>query len=222
MTATKLVLIRHGQTDDNQRQVFQGHAGHGLNERGREQAARLAARLVHTRVHLDAIYASDLQRAHETASILGEALSLVPITDPSLREVNLGAWQGLSSREVETRYAEEYAAWQRGDDVRRGGGETYAELGARIVGAIDRIADLHRGGAAAVVSHGAAIKTFTALALGVPTGRMRQFQVPTNTAVCVFERRETGALRLVVWNDAAHLGDPLADALAAPLVRAAP
>ncbi|EYF06528.1 histidine phosphatase family protein [Chondromyces apiculatus] len=214
MAPTKLLLIRHGQTDDNWRRVYQGHAGRGLDARGREQASLLAARLARSSVHLDALYCSDLERAQETAAILGAALSLTPVPDPELREVHLGAWQGLSFAEVEARFPEEHAAWRRGEDIRRGGGETYAELGVRLTRALTRIAARHDGGTVAIVSHGAAIKTFTALALGIAVAQTRAFQVPTNTGVCLFERTDRDAFRLLVWNDAAHLGDPIAQALA--------
>lgn len=216
MGTTKLLLIRHGQTDDNHRGVFQGQQGRGLNDRGRDQSAALAARLSRTGVHVDALYCSDLERARETASILGAALGLQAREDPDLREVSMGAWEGLTRAEVQARFPDEWAAWSSGADVRRGGGETYAELGARMARVIARIAADNAERTAAIVSHGAAIKTFAAGMLGVPLEQMRAFQVPTNTGVCLVEQTAEGSLRLVVWNDAAHLGDALAAALAAP------
>jgi probable phosphoglycerate mutase len=216
MSSTRLVLIRHGETDDNRALVFQGQAGRGLNARGRDQAARLAARLASARVRLDALYCSDLERARETAEILGAANALQPVADAELREVDLGAWQGLTRAEVQARYPEEWAAWRSGVDVPRGGGETYATLGARVSRALLRLVERHAGGAVAVVSHGAAIKTFAARVLRIEPAGMRAFQVPTNTGVCLIEHEADGSYRLVVWNDAAHLGDALVEALAAP------
>lgn len=215
MNSTRLLLIRHGQTEDNQREVWQGHLGRGLSAHGREQSARLAERLRRATIRVDALYSSDLDRARETAEILGGALGLAPVLEADLREVNLGAWQGLSRAEVAAHFPEEWAAWRRGEDVRRGGGETYAEVGARMARAVKQIAARHAGGTAAIVSHGAAIKTFTAAVLGIAVDRLHAFQVPANTGVCLFERDAEGWTRLVVWNDAAHLGDALAEALAA-------
>lgn len=214
---TKLLLIRHGETEDNRAQIFQGQVGRGLNARGRDQAARLAARLTGAGIRLTAVYCSDLERAAETADILASALGLQAIHDAGLREVNLGAWQGLSRAEVQARFSEEWAAWRSGVDVRRGGGETYAELGERVARAIDGISERHAGEAVALVSHGAAIKTFVGRVLGIGTSGLNTFRVPTNTGVCLVERDGAGAYRLVVWNDAAHLGDALAQALTAPL-----
>ncbi|WP_437752524.1 histidine phosphatase family protein [Sorangium sp. So ce1389] len=213
---TKLMLIRHGETDDNRAQVFQGQAGSGLNERGRDQAARLAARFAGARIRLAAVYCSDLERARETAERLASALGLRTIADAGLREVSLGAWQGLSRADVQARFPEEWAAWRRGEDVRRGGGETYAELGDRMMRALDQISERHAGEAVGIVSHGAAIKTVVGRILQMGTGGQKALQVPANTGVCLIEHDRTSGYRLAVWNDAAHLGEALAEALSAP------
>jgi probable phosphoglycerate mutase len=214
--STKLLLIRHGETDDNHNRIFQGQGGEGLNARGREQAKRLATRMsAPQRVHLHALYCSDLARARETAEILGEALGLSPIEEPAVREVDLGAWQGLDDDEVALRFPNEWDAWRNGRDIKRGGGETYAELQARVAGALERIIDKHRGQAVGVVSHGAAIKVFVAHVLGLPLSRLRFFMAATNTALNLFEIDERGA-KLVIWNDAAHLRDPIVEALCSP------
>jgi probable phosphoglycerate mutase len=214
MSPTKLLLVRHGETDDNKNQIFQGQDGRGLNAHGRDQAARLAGRLVAAGVGPTALHASDLERARETGEILGRALGLAPRLDPELREVFLGGWQGLSYAAVAARFPEEWAAWQRGDDLKRGGGESYADLGDRMARAVGRVADAHPGETAAIVSHGAAIKIFVARVLGLGTPGLRAFRVSTNTGVTVVERTPDGVYRVLVWNDAAHLHDAVAEALA--------
>lgn len=215
MRPTKLLLVRHGETEDNKNLVFQGQDGSGLNARGRDQAARLAARFVSSKIHPAALVSSDLDRAKETADILGRAIGLEATLDPDLREVFLGAWQGLNHEQIAARFPDEWAAWQRGEDVRRGGGETYADLGDRMTRAIDRITAAHAGKVAAVVSHGAAIKIFVARVLGLGTEGLRTFRVASNTGVTVVERSPEGAARLLVWNDASHLGDAVAEVIGA-------
>jgi probable phosphoglycerate mutase len=215
MPTTKVLLIRHGETDDNRALVFQGQQGRGLNARGRDQAARLAARLVQIAAPIASLYASDLERAKETAEILGRALGLVPALDPALREVDIGAWTGLSYADVQAHFPEEWAAWQRGEDLHRGGGESYAELGARMLGAIGRLADAHPGEVVAAVSHGAAIKTLVSRVLGQGTAGLRTFRVAGNTGISVIERGADGAYRLLLWNDVAHLHDAVAEVLGA-------
>lgn len=213
MRSTKLLLVRHGETDDNKNLVFQGQTGRGLNARGRDQAARLAARLVATGIRATSLHASDLDRARETAEILGRAIGLDPSLDPDLREVFLGTWQGLSHAQIAERFPDEWAAWQRGEDIRRGGGETYVDLGERMARAVDRIADARPGEAGIVVSHGAAIKVLVARVLGVGAAGLRAYRVSSNTGVSVVERTEAGTWRLLAWNDASHLGDPLTELL---------
>jgi broad specificity phosphatase PhoE len=216
MSPTRILLVRHGETDDNRNRVFQGQRGRGLNARGREQSARLAARLAGSGIRFDALRCSDLQRARETADVLAAALALDPEEDRDLREVHLGAWEGLSTTEVAERFPEEWAAWHLGVDFKRGGGESYAELGERVARGIERAADRHPGRAVLVVSHGAAIKVFVGRVLGLGAAGLRAFQGAANTAVNLVERDDRGRWTLAIWNDAAHLFDPVVEALSAP------
>ena len=208
MHKTRLILIRHGETDDNYRRVFQGQSGRGLNARGREQAALLAARFGRVGLRATAFYCSDLERAQETADLLSGALKLTPVATPALREIHVGTWQGLGYEEISAGFPEEWEAWRRGVDFRRGGGETYAELVDRVSGAIDGMVAAHAGGTVVIVSHGAAIKVFVGRVLGLDTSALRRYRVASNTGVTVVER-EDGVDNLVIWNDASHLEDPL-------------
>ena len=94
---TTLLLVRHGETDWNAEGKLQGHTDRPLNDYGRRQAQILADRLAKEKI--DAVYASDLCRARETAEILGERLGLAVGVDPDLREKNWGSWEGLTSDE---------------------------------------------------------------------------------------------------------------------------
>ncbi len=125
----------------------------------------------------------------------------------------LGGWQGLTHDEVAARFPEEWEAWQGGADLKRGGGESYAELGDRMERAVSRIAAAHTGGTALVVSHGAAIKVFVGRALGLGAPGLRAFKAAANTGVTVVERDARGRDRLLVWNDASHLGDAVLEVI---------
>jgi probable phosphoglycerate mutase len=200
---TLLYFARHGQTDDNARLVFQGQTGKGLNSRGRAQASRLAARMHRARV--TAIFASDLERAVETARIVGKECALEPSLDRDLREVDVGRWSGKSHDEIAALYPEEWSAWAAGLDGRRGGGETYAELAARIGRAVDRICAEEPPGPILIVSHGGSIKSYIATVLGLGTDHMNGLAGAGNCGLTILERDHRGRSRVHTWNDTAHL-----------------
>ena len=95
---TEIIIIRHGETEWNKTGRFQGHSDVPLSEEGRAQAEALGKNLVVD--HVDAIYASDLTRAMETAAPLAERFGLPVIPDPQLRELNFGAWEGRNFNDV--------------------------------------------------------------------------------------------------------------------------
>ena len=158
---TTLILLRHGETEWNLTGRWQGQdANTLLTERGREQAQVVARRL--RSYPIEAIYSSDLSRAFETAQIVGEMLGLEPLPEPGLRESDIGAWTGLTWEDITTRFPEQVAAMFAGQDVRRGGGETYAELHERLQAAVDAIIARHPGQTVLVVTHGAALRSLVA------------------------------------------------------------
>jgi broad specificity phosphatase PhoE len=205
---TLLYFARHGETDDNARLVFQGQTGKGLNPRGRAQARRLAERMHKSRV--TSIFTSDLERAVETSLIVGAACGVEPAMDPDLREVDVGVWSGKSHEEIRELYPEEWAAWSNGLDLRRGGGETYAELAERIERAVVRICATEARDPVLVVSHGGAIKSYVAKILGVSPEGLRALAGASNAGLTMIERDAAGRMRLHAWNDTAHLEGLLA------------
>ena len=200
---TLLYFARHGETDDNARLIFQGQGGKGLNARGRAQARRLAERMRKARI--TTIVSSDLERAEETARIVGHACDVVPSVDVDLREVDVGVWTGKSHEEIAELYPDEWAAWSSGLDLRRGGGETYAELAIRIEKAVARIVAMDARDPILVVSHGGSIKSYVSKMLGVSADGLRALAGVGNCGLTVVEHDSRGRLRLHAWNDTAHL-----------------
>jgi broad specificity phosphatase PhoE len=168
---TTVYLARHGESDWNVERRWQGHADRPLTERGREQAARLAARLAD--VELDAIYASDLRRAWETAEAVARSRGIEVVRLPELREVDVGSWCGLTRDECAELYPDAFARWQAGGSGWNKG-ESYEDMGERIVAAIRRLAVEHAGGTILVVSHGGPIRAVHAHALGVDIATHRR------------------------------------------------
>jgi len=161
---TRILLARHGETDWNKVGRWQGHADQPLNETGRAQAAELAQRLVGGSI--DAIYASDLRRASETARIVGDVLGLPVVEDAALREIDVGSWSGLTRAEVSDRFPDGFARWQAGEIGHDG--ETREQLAARVVPAVERIAHVHPGATVLVVTHGGVVRTLRRHAAGDP------------------------------------------------------
>jgi probable phosphoglycerate mutase len=162
----RIVLWRHGQTAWNLERRFQGTTDIELTEEGVAQARR-AARLL-AALKPDAIIASDLRRAVDTAAELAALTGLDVTHDENLRETYAGVWQGLTHEEIVERHGEEYAAWKRGEPVRRGGGELETEVADRAAPVVERSADkLPDGGVLVVVSHGGTIRTTIGRLLGL-------------------------------------------------------
>ena len=173
MASTTILLARHGETDWNAVGRWQGHTDRSLTELGRRQAAELAERLAD--VELDAVYSSDLLRAIETAEPVAKRLGLPLQTLPELREVDVGTWAGLTRDEVAEHFPDgfrRWSEWQTGWED----GETYDEMGERVVGAILRLAAEHEGGRILVVSHGGAIRALHAAAAGIDIATFRQLR----------------------------------------------
>ena len=147
---TTILLVRHGETDWNLQRRLQGHSDTPLNERGREQARALAAELADEPI--DAVYSSDLVRAHETARIVAEQHGLDVTASDDLRERHFGTWEGLHDDEIEARFPEA-ATGVIGD------GETREAMSRRVFDALQRIAEQHPDGHVLVVSHGGPLRT---------------------------------------------------------------
>jgi broad specificity phosphatase PhoE len=147
---TTLLLVRHGETDWNAEGRLQGHTDRPLNEHGRRQAKELAARLAEE--HVDAIYASDLSRAKETAEIVGARLGLPVVIDADLREKNWGSWEGLTGDERV--HVEQ-------------DGESTVDHRDRVMRAVERIVERHPGQRIVVVTHGGSLRRIQAAVNGM-------------------------------------------------------
>ena len=169
---TTVYLARHGESDWNAASRFQGHSDRPLTELGRRQAEALSEKLA-SHTALSAIYSSPLGRAFETASIVGARLGLEPVSDDDLREVDVGGWSGLSRSEVEARYPDAFRRWLNGGEGWEDG-ETYADMAARVLDALRRIAERHPGQEVLVVSHGGPIRAIHAVAAGMAVHEYRR------------------------------------------------
>ncbi len=155
----KLIFLRHGQTEWNALQRYQGHTDIPLNDRGREQAQKAADYLLKYQ-QVEAIYCSDLSRTQETAQIAADKLKLPVLLDSRLREASFGNWEGMSFIDVYKHHSQEFNSWYQ--DIwkyKMPGGETFTEVWERVSLAIR---DITRQDYATVlvVTHGGVVKAF--------------------------------------------------------------
>jgi alpha-ribazole phosphatase len=169
MTAkTRIHLIRHGEVE---RQCYNGQFDVGLTPRGVEQYHGLKPRLEPGLI--SACYTSDLSRTVRGGEILGAHLGILPVALPQLRELNCGAWEGLSLTQVQQSRPDEWAA-RLADLVhfRAPGGESLQELAARVLPTLAGIVERHRGEDVLVVAHGGVNRVILLDAIGAPLASM--------------------------------------------------
>lgn len=163
----RLVLVRHGEPEQEAKGKCYGSLDVGLSEAGR---AHIQAKMGSLRnLKADALYASPLKRAMESAAVVGAHLRLQTTVGSELREINFGAFEGLTYAEVEKRYPEEYRMWmQRPTEIKFPQGESFTEVKTRVLKFKDNLLKTHAGKTVVVVAHGGANRIILAEALGIP------------------------------------------------------
>lgn len=201
---TRLLLVRHGQSTWNSEHRIQGQLDPPLSEEGRRQAIRVGQRLARNR--LAGFYSSDLERALETAQLIGEATGVSPNPTAGLREIYLGTWEGLNTGEIARRFPEAWARWTEEPnwDVVPGG-EGAVPFEARVTAEIDWILGRHEHGDVLIVTHGGVIQVALHRVIGRPNQGLFPFRIE-NASISVIEKR-SGRLVVSGVNDTSHLED---------------
>lgn len=205
---TRVLLVRHGQSEGNAERRFGGHSPTPLSERGVREAAAAARALEPEQI--TAIYSSDLWRARQTAEPLARATGLDVIPLAAFRERHVGRMEGLTFEEAALQFPDEYAALLRRDYERvLLDGESYRQLLDRAAHELDRAINNHRGGAIAVFSHTGTI-CILALhlmgALDAPDPRP-VWIASSNAGISRFDVHADGFVRVLAINDTHHLTD---------------
>lgn len=152
---TRILLVRHGQSEWNAAGRWQGWADAPLSDLGRRQAQEAAAAVG----AVDAVVASDLQRAADTALIISEAIGVGPVlTDEDLRERDVGEWTGLTRDEIDEQWPGSIERWRSGEMPAPPGGERNEDIVLRFEAALRRVASAWDGGEVLVVSHGGVMR----------------------------------------------------------------
>ena len=204
MKITRILAIRHGETAWNVETRIQGHLDIPLNAQGLRQAAHLAQALAEGDA-VDAVYASDLSRAHATASAIAQALQQSVTAHPGLRERHFGEFQGRTFAEIEVELPEHAWHWRirTPDWVPPGGGESLEMLRERILKTVDELAARHTGQQIVLVAHGGVLDILYRAATRLELQAPRTWQL-TNTAVNRLLWSPQG-LSMVGWGDTSQL-----------------
>lgn len=206
-TVTRLILVRHGETEGNVSQVWHGALDAPLTARGRAQVQATAARLaqLHRSSPVDHLYVSPLPRAQSTAAAIAAAIGLTPVVVDELREFSIGDWEGRAFTDL--RDSEDlWGRWEVDPRFAPPNGESPSSFNARVVAAAHALVAQHPGQTLVAVSHGAVIANLLASFVGDGPGDWRRFD-PHNCAISILDW--DGAIWTpVLVNDIAHLPAP--------------
>ena len=203
---TRLLLLRHGQTELSVQRRYSGRGNPELTEVGRSQAAD-AARYLAQKGGIAAVISSPLHRAHATATAAADALGLSVVIDENLTETDFGEWEGLTFPEAAKSHPDVHGRWLRDTSLAAPGGESFDEVGQRVRRARDRIVAEYPGATVLVVSHVTPIKTLLRLALDAgPSILYRMHLDLASLSIAEFYPDNGASVRLV--NDTSYLRRP--------------
>jgi probable phosphoglycerate mutase len=202
MSTTRLFMARHGATTASAEDRFSGALDTPLSDEGRRQARLLGERLA--REQIDAVYASPLTRAMDTARLACRD----PQPTPALREISHGHWEGLTRAEAEERYSKEMTAWEEDPfTFAPEGGESGVSVLARALPAIREIVERHQGRQVLVVSHKATLRLILCSLLGIDAKGYRDRLDQSPACLNVVDFRDPVRARLMLFNDTSHYAD---------------
>jgi broad specificity phosphatase PhoE len=206
--STKVLLIRHGQSEGNAAGRFGGHTNTPLSPRGRKQSIATAQAL--TSESLSAIYSSDLPRAMQTAEPLAKLTRIEIQPTDAFRERSVGVMEGLTFEEAAEKHPDQYAALLRRDfEHVLAGGESYRQLLDRAARKLDEAIETHKGGRIAVFSHTGTICILALHLMGaLDAPELKAVWIASsNCGISRFDLREDGFLRVLTVNDTRHLAN---------------
>lgn len=207
---TRIMAIRHGETDWNTQGRIQGSLNIPLNAKGRLQAQQLARVLAD--IQIAAIYTSDLSRAQETADYIGQATRLVVQPEVGLRERGFGVFEGHSFLEIEQTQPELARRWRKREpDFQPEGGESLLQFRSRILATVNRLAAQHVGRQIVLVAHGGVMDVLYRAATGQELQAPRTWELGNAAINRLLWTPET--FSLVGWADSSHLGEMALDEL---------
>lgn len=180
---TKLIMVRHGESEANRQGIFAGHTDIDLVDNGIKQA-ELTAKYIAANYKVDKIYSSDLLRAYRTAECISKETGIEIIKESKLREIFAGEWEGKEISKLIDLFPDDFSVWN--NDIGKTictGGESVEELGKRIVTALTQIAEENIGKTVVIATHATPVRVTEALLRAGSLGCMRDIPFVSNASV---------------------------------------
>lgn len=205
---TTVYLIRHAEAEGNVYRRCHGQYDSLLTGKGEQQAKLLAKRF--EAIPLDAIFASDLYRARQTAQAIADVKGMTVTIKPALREINMGEWEDRTWAELPLVYPEHAKLWREAPwKCLVPGGESIMAAGNRVYDELVRLVNANKDKAIAVVSHGTAIRGILCIAMGLPAESMMEIGWGDNTCVAKINFLGDGSVVVEYANDTTHIPEEL-------------
>lgn len=201
---TRLIVVRHGESEGNAKNEFHGQYNSDLTEKGHRQAECTAVYL--DKFRIDAIYASDIRRAFSTAKHTADRRGMTVIPDAGLREINAGEWEQMKFDDIAARYPETYRTWR--EDIahcRCPGGESVEELRDRVKAAFERIAAENDGKNVMIATHATPLRVMRCVWKNEPLTTMTTAKWVPNASVSVVDYDNHGNYEVILYGESEHL-----------------
>ena len=201
---TKILLVRHGQSEANNLNVFAGNYDIELTELGHRQA-QCTAKYITENYKVDRVYASDLKRAYKTAEYIAEAVGQNVIANKSFREISAGKWEGVKFDVILEKYKDDWEKWRTDlGNARCTDGETVRELAERVCNALKKVAEENDGKTIVVGTHATPVRVSQCMFGGYTFDEMKDIPWVSNASVTEIDYADGNFTLINVGYDA-HL-----------------
>ena len=207
---TILIFVRHGESEGNRSDSFNGHVNVPLADFGKRQAQKTAELL--DRYKIDAVYSSDLARAYETAKFTADRQGLTVVISKNLREINGGDFEGVKYSEIEARFPNEYHDWRNNmGNCRCPNGESVRELATRVNQEVTAIAEKHKGQTVLIATHGTPMRAMSTVWFKKDITDIRDYDWVKNASVTVVNYDDLKNPKVELYDEHDHLNGLLTE-----------
>lgn len=206
MNKTRMMFVRHGESEGNKVHAFLGHSDAPLSDKGHEQAEKTAEYLKNEKI--DIFYSSDLKRAYQTGCHIAEKHGMTPIPDENLREIFAGKWEWGKFTDLWEKFPVTFKKWC--EDIGNShpdGGEEVSHLYDRVIDEVWEIAKENMGKTVLITSHATPIRALRTYWEGLPCGDMKEFPWASNASVSVCDYFEDGHVEMISYSEDSFMGE---------------